>query len=109
MDREPDCFWICLLNSMFHMTRNRHIVALFHPHEISSLEFQGRFPAHHHDPFVLILIVPKTERAAVRLRNDTLDLDEGFSNRLRDCSDLESSGRFANKLSIELSFHLSAQ
>src|SRR6516164_3338954 len=60
---EPDCFCICLLNSVSHMARNRHMIALFHPHEFSPFELQGRFPAHYDDPFVLILIVPKTRRA----------------------------------------------
>jgi hypothetical protein len=74
---EPNCFRTGLLNSIFHMARNRHIIALFHTHELSLFELQGRFPAHHDDPLVLILIIPKAERAAVGPRNDTLDLDGG--------------------------------
>jgi len=58
---------------MSQMARNRHMIAFFHPHELSPLEFQGRFPVHYDDPFVFILIVPKAGRAAVRLRNDALD------------------------------------
>lgn len=77
MHGEPDRFWIGLLNSMFHIARNRYIVALLHAHQLSSFEFQGRFSTHHDDSFVLILIVPKTRRAAIRLRNDALDLAEG--------------------------------
>ena len=73
MHGEPNCFCICLLNSMLHMARNRHMIALFHPHKLSPLELQSGFPAHYDDPLVLILIVPKTRRAAVRLRDDALD------------------------------------
>src|SRR4030095_15168961 len=51
---EPDRFWIGPLNSMSHMARNRHIVALSHVHEPSFFEFQGRFSAQHDDPLVLI-------------------------------------------------------
>src|SRR5262245_12450193 len=72
---EPDCVWIGPLNSMSHMARNHNMIARVHPDELSPLEFQTRFAAHHNDPFVFILIVPKAGRAAVRLRNDTLDLN----------------------------------
>ena len=41
---EPNCFRTGLLNSMFHMARNRHIITLFHAHELSLFELQGRFP-----------------------------------------------------------------
>jgi hypothetical protein len=75
MDGKPDGFWIGALNSMFHMARNRHIVALVHAHKLSAFEFQSRFSTNYHDPLVLILIVPKTGRAAIRLRNNALDLD----------------------------------
>ena len=60
------------------------------------------FSAYHDHPFVFILIVPETRRTAIRLRNDARDLDEGFSNRLSNCSDPESSGRFANKFSTRI-------
>jgi hypothetical protein len=70
---------------MFHMARNRHIIALFHAHELSRFEFQGRFPAHHDNPLVFILIVPETGRAAVRLRNDALDLDRGRFEQAQRC------------------------
>src|SRR5262245_53485565 len=58
---------------MSHMARNRHMIAFVHPDDLSPLEFQSRFPAHHNDPFVFLLIVPKAGRTAVRLRNDALD------------------------------------
>ena len=62
---------------MPHMARNRHMIAIFHPHGLSSLEFEDRFPAQDYDPFVFILIVPKTRRAVIRLRNNALDLISG--------------------------------
>src|SRR5262245_59815732 len=75
MYRQPDCVWIGPLNSMSHMAWNRHMIARVHPDELSPLELHTRFAAHHNDPFIFILIVPKAGRAAVRLRNDTLDLN----------------------------------
>ena len=99
MHGEPNRFWIGLLNSMLHMARNRHMIALFHSHKLSPFELQGRFPAHYDDPLVLILIVPKTRRATVRLRDNTLDCDRGFSNRIKAFFRSESSGRSSKKLS----------
>src|SRR5262249_57548858 len=71
MYRQPDCFRISLANSMSHMARNRHMIARVHPDELSAFEFQTRFPAHHDDPFVFILILPQAPRATLRLSNNT--------------------------------------
>ena len=87
---------------MFHMARNRHIVALFHAHELSLFELQGRFPPHHDDPLVLILIVPKPGGLLWNRETIRWILMDGVSNKFSDCSDPESSGRFANKFSTRM-------
>ena len=96
------------MDSMFYMARNRHIVSLFHPYELLPFELQSCFPAHYDDPFVLILIVPKT-RQDCRMTAETMRwilIGAAFRTGSGIAPVSESSGRFAkmNYCQPELSF-----
>src|SRR3990170_689771 len=70
---EPNRLGIRFADPVPYVARNRHMIALAHRHRLAAGKFQHGLAAQDHYPLILRLIIPKTLRAAVRIRDNALD------------------------------------
>jgi hypothetical protein len=63
------------MHSMFDVACNGQMISFFHFNQPAACEFQSRMAAQDDHPLLLHLIVPRSGRTAMGLRNDALDLD----------------------------------
>jgi hypothetical protein len=66
----------CPFDSVFLVSRNVHEVAGLHLYRLI-LEYQPSRPLQHDDPFVLIMVAPKSIRRSVAERDDSFDAHVG--------------------------------
>ena len=66
----------CPFDPVFLVSRNVHEVVGLHLYRLI-LEYQPSRPLQHDDPFVLILVAPKSIRRSVAVRDDSFDAHVG--------------------------------
>jgi len=76
--REPNRLVARSRHSMFGVARDRETVARFQVDDLFIFKFQRGTSAQNYKPLVFVLIVPEPWRAAVRMRDNSLNLDEGI-------------------------------
>ncbi len=62
MHRKPNHFFGCAFDPMFFVSWDQKIIAGIHGHGFAVRELQLCRSLDHHDPFIMILIIPETRR-----------------------------------------------